>query len=260
TSGDGAALQDIIQIIERRFPPMPLRVCPCAVQGAGAAEEIARAIRILNAEARADVLIVGRGGGSMEDLWAFNEPAVAQAIYESEIPVISAVGHETDVTIADFVADLRAPTPSAAAELAVPDYESCLEALHEGRERLLAGLKRDLAARRARLAALAGARGFLLLENRLLLDRQRTDSAGEALGRAALGRVRELRGRVSELRGRLEAVDPRAVLKRGYALLSDERGGAVLNARALKTGEGIRLRMHDGGAAALITRVYGKDE
>ncbi|NLI52737.1 MAG: exodeoxyribonuclease VII large subunit, partial [Clostridiales bacterium] len=136
TSGTGAAVQDIINIIRRRFPRMPIVLASVRVQGQGAAEEIADAIRKMNEAEAADVLIVGRGGGSMEDLWAFNEPAVAEAIVQSRIPVVSAVGHETDFTIADFAADLRAPTPSAAAELAVPEMEACYEGVRQLGERM----------------------------------------------------------------------------------------------------------------------------
>ena len=154
TSQSGAAVRDVISVARRRFPAMNLLLCPVAVQGMGAAEEIAAGIRLMNRLKRADVLIVGRGGGSLEDLWAFNEETVAEAIYESEIPIVSAVGHETDFSIADFVADLRAPTPSAAAELCVPEYDMLLSTLDGMRETLLCAARTGLLRRRERVNAI----------------------------------------------------------------------------------------------------------
>ena len=151
TSGNGAAWRDVQNVISRRFPSMPIILYPAAVQGEGASKEIAAAIDRANEEQRCDVLIVGRGGGSMEDLWAFNEPAVAEAIHNSSIPVISAVGHETDVSISDFVADLRAPTPSAAAELAVPEWASLIASLQSDLDRLRNAMHNGIDKKRDRM-------------------------------------------------------------------------------------------------------------
>lgn len=258
TSGTGAALQDILQIIDRRFPQMPVRVCPCAVQGEAAAAQIARAIRLINEDGLADVLIVGRGGGSMEDLWAFNEPAVAEAIFQSRIPVISAVGHETDFTIADFVADFRAPTPSAAAELAVPEYDACAEALSAYGVRLRGSLTHGLSQRRNRVAYLMRSRAYLLVENRLSTLRQAVDAQREALGQAAQERVQSYRFRLSGQAARLAAMDPQAVLSRGYALLTDVNGAAVTGMDGLHVGDGVHIRLRDGLAGAQITRLDRK--
>ena len=260
TSGEGAALQDILQIIHRRFPAMHVLVCPSAVQGEGAAAQIAAAIRLVNEDGRADVLLVGRGGGSMEDLWAFNEPSVAEAIYESRIPVISAVGHETDFTIADFVADLRAPTPSAAAELAVPDYQGCRDMLGGYRLRFEQAMRYALDSRRSELTAFRRSRAFLLGENRLSRLRQIVEDLREAAARGLEARLQSLRFLLSEQAGRLAALDPRAVLQRGFALLSDEEGRTITTATALQVGAEIGLRLHDGEALARVTQRKGKED
>jgi len=192
TSIDGAALRDILQVLARRFPGMPVLVYPVPVQGEGAAEAIAGAVRDLNDFARTDVLIVGRGGGSLEDLWAFNEEVVARAIFESAIPVISAVGHEVDFTIADFVADLRAPTPSAAAELAVPRKEELFLKISDLKARLLKSPK-------------------TVLENQL----QRLDELKKNLETLLLAFFKLKKERFRGFLGKLEALGPLQILKRG---------------------------------------------
>lgn len=255
TSATGAALHDILQIIERRFPKMNVLIAPASVQGVGAAEEIASAIRRMNEAGEADVLIVGRGGGSMEDLWAFNEPAVAKAIYESEIPVISAVGHETDFTIADFVADLRAPTPSAAAELAVPEYEACKEAALALSARCMRALSRGLSERKQHVQAVSGGRAFLLLEQRLSTLLQTVDRDAERAAHAVANRIAACRGALKEATARLQAISPLAVLQRGYALVTDGDGHAVSSVRSLSVGTRIGITLPDGGASAEITGI-----
>lgn len=259
TSGEGAALQDILQIIHRRFPAMHVLVCPSAVQGEGAAAQIAAAIRRVNDDGRADVLIVGRGGGSMEDLWAFNEPCVAEAIYQSRIPVVSAVGHETDFTIADFVADLRAPTPSAAAELAVPDYQGCLDMLGGYRSRVVQAMRYALDARRSGLEFFRRSRAFLLAENRLAHLRQVVDDIKETASLALDGRLQSLHLALSGQAGRLAALNPRAVMQRGFARISDERGRAITTVSDLQLGAEIGLHLHDGEALARVTQRKGKE-
>ncbi len=259
TSGTGAAVQDILNIIQRRFPRMPVTIASVRVQGAGAAEEIAKAIRQMNEKNAADVLIVGRGGGSMEDLWAFNEPIVAEAIFESNIPVISAVGHETDFTIADFVADLRAPTPSSAAELAVPEMDACYEAVRQQRERLRRALNAKMERMRANVKLFASARAFRLLENRLLSERQSLDNTRERAVRGARERVSVARTELSRLQAQLRALDPSAVLERGYAILTDESGHALSGVSNMRTGDAVAIRMRDGTADARIERVNGHD-
>ena len=259
TSGTGAAVQDILNIIQRRFPRMPVTIASVRVQGAGAAEEIAKAIRRMNEKSAADVLIVGRGGGSMEDLWAFNEPIIAEAIFESNIPVISAVGHETDFTIADFVADLRAPTPSAAAELAVPEMDVCYEAVRQQRERLRRALNAKMERMRANVKLFASSRAFRLLENRILSERQSLDNTRERAVRTARERISTARTELSRMQAQLRALDPSAVLERGYAILTDESGRALSGVSTMHAGDAVAIRMRDGTADARIERVNGHD-
>ena len=259
TSGTGAAVQDIFNIIQRRFPRMPVVLASVRVQGAGAAEEIAKAIDEMNRAKAADVLIVGRGGGSMEDLWAFNEPAVAEAIYRSEIPVISAVGHETDVTIADFVADLRAPTPSAAAELCVPEMDACYEAVRLQSQRMHRALSARLERMRANVKLFASSKAFRLLEHRLMNQRQALDGARERALRGAREQMGAARTELMRMQTQLRALDPSAVLDRGYAILTDADGHALGGVRAMQAGDAVKIRMHDGAASAKIETVFGAD-
>lgn len=259
TSGTGAAVQDVLNIIHRRFPRMPVVVASVRVQGEGAAEEIAKAIREMNKKHAADVLIVGRGGGSMEDLWAFNEPAVAEAIFNSEIPVISAVGHETDFTIADFVADLRAPTPSAAAELCVPEMDACYEAVRLQSERMRRALNAKLERMRSNVRLFASAKAFRLLENRLMSERQTLDSVRERAFRGAREQIVSARSELLRMRAQLAALDPSAVLERGYAILTDPKGRALGGVAAMKTGDAVNIRMRDGTAGAVIETVKNTD-
>ena len=255
TSGTGAAVQDILNIISRRFPRMPVVVASVRVQGAGAAEEIAKAIRQMNRKNAADVLIVGRGGGSMEDLWAFNETAVAEAIVQSKIPVISAVGHETDFTIADFVADLRAPTPSAAAELAVPEMDAVYEAVRLQGRRMKRALQSRVERMRANVKLFASAKAFRLLENRLMSERQSLDNTRELASRGAKERIMRARAELNQLSVKLRALDPSAVLERGYAILTDENGRAISGVTSMQAGDHVAIRMHDGTADAKIDQV-----
>jgi len=254
TSETGAAVQDIINIIRRRFPRMPIVLAPVKVQGEGAAEQIAEAIRLMNARDAADVLIVGRGGGSIEDLWAFNETVVAEAVVESRIPIISAVGHETDFTITDFAADLRAPTPSAAAELAVPEMDACCAALAAMEDRLRRSLSVPIERMRARLLRLEGAGAFRALERRLSDLRLSLDGERERAKRGAEARSKAARAGLDALAAKTAAMDPDAVLKRGYALLAGA-DGAIGGIGGLTVGETVRICMHDGAAAAAIQSI-----
>lgn len=259
TSGTGAALQDILQIVNRRFPGMGLVLCPVRVQGEGAAAEIAAGIERMNEENAADVLIVGRGGGSIEDLWAFNEPQVARAIFNSKIPVISAVGHETDFTIADFVADLRAPTPSAAAELAVPELAALSGTLSDTAARLDGVLERGLQRRRERLEALGRSHEFLQLPMRLANERRQLDILAEYMDRACADRIADGKRRLSEAKTGLEALSPAGVLKRGFVMVQDDAGAVVTAADKLQQGDRVSLRFYDGTAAAEILHIERTD-
>ena len=260
TSGTGAAVQDIINIVQRRFPRMKIIIASVRVQGAGAAEEIAHAIEELNRTHAADVLIVGRGGGSMEDLWAFNEPVVAEAIYRSEIPVISAVGHETDFTIADFVADLRAPTPSAAAELAVPEMRACYEAISMQHARMNRALQNRLERMRASVKLFASSKAFRLLEHKLSSERQSLDVLRENALRAMRERMTRARAELSRKVALLSALDPSAVLVRGYAIITDAAGQTLVGVSAMEKGKRVNIRMQDGTAGAEIEEIiHGGD-
>ncbi len=247
TSPVGAAVRDMIRILGARWPMARVRVLPVRVQGEGAAEEIAAAIRWCGWKRAADLIITGRGGGSMEDLWAFNEEVVARAIYDSAIPVISAVGHEPDVTIADFAADLRASTPSNAAELAVPDQSEIAAALLDKQDRLGGGIGRRLAQYCRNLTRLAGSRAMTepaayCQYKRMALDRQYQRLTG-GLERNLSQRKEKL----ARLAASLDALSPLKVLGRGYAIARKEDGTLIASARDGSPGERFRLRLSDGG-------------
>lgn len=252
TSRSGAALHDILTVISRRNPCVEVILCPVNVQGPGAAEEISRAIADLNSYGGVDVMIVGRGGGSPEDLWAFNEPVLACAIYDSNIPLVSAVGHEIDFTIADFVADLRAPTPSAAAELVVRSRAELVEIVRNfcyHAEQILSGRFR---LQRERLRTLMSSYAFNRPIDAVRQFMQRTDELTRSLGRAAATGTDLVRQRLTGLEQRLASVNPDAVLKRGYALV--RRDGEYIQAsKALHSADRVKIRFHDGDSEALIT-------
>jgi exodeoxyribonuclease VII large subunit len=237
TSSAGAALRDVISVIRRRAPWTRIVLSAARVQGEGAAEEIAAAIRRIGAAGCADVLIVGRGGGSTEDLWAFNEEPVARAIAASPVPVISAVGHETDFTIADLVADLRAPTPSAAAEAAVPDRASLRRELAELRDRMGRCVSENVEACRERL-----------FEARLDLQ--------DARARLVTGR----RERMAALAGRLNALSPLSTLARGYAVPLDPAGRVLRRTADFAPGDAFRLRVVDGSVECRVEGIQGAGE
>jgi exodeoxyribonuclease VII large subunit len=212
TSPTGAAIRDILHVLARRFPAIPVVVYPVPVQGAGAAEAIAAAIRMAGERAEADVLVVGRGGGSLEDLWAFNEEAVVRAVVASPIPVVSAVGHEVDVTLSDLAADLRAPTPSAAAELVVPDAAEWLRTLAAAANRLLGAWRRATTRRDERLAWAGRRLAQLHPALRLEQQSQRLDELGSRLAAALRGRLELDAHRLAARRAELVALSPRAQL------------------------------------------------
>ncbi len=246
TSSAGAAVHDIIRVLRKRWPLGKIVLLPVRVQGEEAPPEIAGAIRYANRFRVADVLIVGRGGGSMEDLWAFNDERVARAIYASEIPVISAVGHEPDVTISDFVADLRAATPSNAAELCAPDQSELREYLASANVRITQAVNRRLGLYRERLEALKGKR--VLQDPRNYLDdrRQELDHLSARMASAAGLAVAGGRQRFGALAAKLDALSPLKVLGRGYAIARREDGAVVKSAGDVKAGDELRLRLSDG--------------
>ena len=252
TSPTGAVIRDIIRVSHRRNPSVDILLVPCKVQGEGAAESICRGIRALNAQ-DVDVIIVGRGGGSLEDLWAFNEESVVRAVYASRIPVISAVGHETDFALSDFAADVRASTPSNAAELAVLDVRDAMQHLDSLASALHAAAMHQVELKEKRLAAL---RERAALRNaHLLFDRQLA-ALGEKrrqLDQSALSAVNLRSTELAHLTARLRSLDPEQVLRRGYAL-ARIAGETVTRAGQAKEGDALTVRVSDGRIHAIVTR------
>ena len=252
TSSAGAAVHDMLRILNKRYPLSRVYLLPVRVQGAQAPGEIASAIRYANYYRLADLLIVGRGGGSMEDLWAFNDEQVALAIYQSQIPVISAVGHEPDVTISDYVADLRAATPSNAAELAVPDRDALRQSLDAQVSTMAAALTRQLKASRQHLSALAAspalqsptgyleqrAQQVLLLKNRLISAQNQSIAVRKQKYIAAAAK--------------LDAMSPLKVLTRGYSMTQREDGTVVRSVSQVEPGERVRISLEDGTLRATV--------
>jgi exodeoxyribonuclease VII large subunit len=250
TSGEGAALQDILSVLERRFPPASVVLCPVPVQGLDAPQAIADAIRAFNevdanSDQHPDLLIVGRGGGSTEDLWAFNEEVVARAIAASALPIVSAVGHESDVTIADFVADERAATPSMAAEVVVPDRRDVAAHIRQLHDRLRDRVTRRIDTARQKIDALVSSRAFHAPIRRLEHHRQHLDSLVDRLSRRGARLTESARTRLERLADRLEAADPESPLRRGYAYPTRD-GASIESVDALTSGDRLRLRFHDG--------------
>jgi exodeoxyribonuclease VII large subunit len=251
TSRDGAALRDILTTLRRRMPTVQVVLRPCLVQGATAAAEIARSIAEINALDDIDVLIVGRGGGSIEDLWAFNEEIVARAIAGSRIPTISAVGHEVDFTIADFVADVRAATPTAAAELAVRDRSELLDALQRIEQQMTDDIEYRLRQHRQELGHLLRSRGLARPLDMVRSHQQRVDDLTHRSGlglRAALLRANE---RLRLLDAKLHALSPQSVLERGFAIIERD-GTPITRAAMLAAGDGVSIRMADGSKGARV--------
>ena len=251
TSATGAAVQDIFNVLKRRFPVAEVVLRPCQVQGTGAAEDIARAIYEFNKIKGADVLIVGRGGGSIEDLWAFNEEIVARAVFASEIPIISAVGHETDYTICDFVADLRAPTPSAAAECAVPDIFELKSNLISARQRLFLLAKNSVSFERNRLLAIEKA--LSLLDPVANINEQRKELVylTEKLSSLINSALDNDKSKISALAGKLDALSPLSVISRGYALIEMD-GKPITKAKSLRKDDVVSIKLSDGQVKANI--------
>ena len=257
TSPAGAAVHDMIRILRRRYPIAKVLLLPVRVQGTEAPAEIAGAIRYADRHRLADIIITGRGGGSLEDLWAFNDERVARAIYEAETPVISAVGHEPDVAISDFAADRRASTPSNAAEIAVPDMEELLRTLEGTQQRLTQGMQRSIGYRTQQLDALAKKR--VLTEPTAYLEdrRQDIDHLTHRLC-AGMRAVTDGEGRrFGALAASLDALSPLKVLGRGYALAQTTDGTVLRSAGQVEPGETVHLRLAEGG---LVCQVKEKEK
>ena len=254
TAPTGAAVRDIINITKRRNPFVQIILYPALVQGEGASESIVKGIHALEAE-KVDVMIVGRGGGSMEDLWAFNEEAVARAVFDCSVPVISAVGHETDTTIIDFVADLRAPTPSAAAELAVYDFMEMKKNLKLREERLLHFMQLILERKRQKLEQYSLRMRAYHPQQRLNEQRQFAADAENRLRREMMRRLEQEKYRLGLMAERLKGLSPLEKLSQGYAYVENSSGANVRTVSNVKQGEQITVYVTDGRIRAEVTGV-----
>lgn len=261
TSETGAAVRDIIRTIKNKNKVVDILVYPVLVQGPAASGEISSAIDDINVNHKdVDVIITGRGGGSMEELWAFNEEAVARSIYESEIPVISAVGHETDFTISDFIADRRAATPTAAAEMAVPDTGELKAELDRISLEMTSDLGLAIARRKERLEALNPTAFARNLKSRILYEQVNADRLIEAMGDAMNNRLVSARNRVEMLREFIESSNPKAILARGYSVVTDNSGKIIRSTDELSEGLGVNIETGNGTAEAVITGIKKGEE
>lgn len=251
TSSAGAVLRDIYRVSKRRWPGIQLVLYPVQVQGAGAAEQIARGIDFFAEEYAVDVIIAGRGGGSMEDLWAFNEEPVVRAIAACPVPIISAVGHETDFTLADFAADVRAATPSQAAELAVPDWSEVMRQVESLTGQLTRQVQRELALRRQRLEGLLNSRVMREPQSMLAERRQRLDFLLAGLQRTAKAELQGKQHKLSLILNRLAAINPAAVLGRGYGIVT-KQDKLVSSIQSVEIDDELQLTFTDGRVQAKV--------
>ena len=255
TSGAGAAIMDMLRILGKRYPLSKVVILPVRVQGAEAPAEIAGAIRYANKYKVADVIITGRGGGSMEDLWAFNDERVARAIFASEIPVVSAVGHEPDVTISDFVADVRAATPSNAAELVAPDQNDLRTYLLTARKRMAQAMQKQLKLERKTLESLKSRKVLQSPINYVNERRMLLDHTAQNLTAAAQRNFTGQKQRFVRLTAKLDALSPLKVLSRGYSLVIDADGHVVQRAEQVTIGDRVDIKLHQGSLSASVTAI-----
>ncbi|MEO7773432.1 MAG: exodeoxyribonuclease VII large subunit [Steroidobacteraceae bacterium] len=255
TSATGAALRDLLHILARRFPPAAVLIYPAPVQGAAAIGALVAAIEVASERAEVDVLIVARGGGSIEDLWAFNDEKVARAIHGASMPVVTGIGHETDFTIADFVADVRAPTPSGAAQLVVPDRLALLDALTSVLGRLQLALRRQLAHGETRYLNLARRLQLAHVGTRLTQQTQRLDELEQRLVLAWRARLAALAHRLALAQRGLDSVSPLATLARGFAIVTTGDGNVLTSTANLRIGDTIAARLASGQLVATVTKV-----
>jgi len=258
TSPTGATIRDIVNVLRRRAPHVRIILRPTLVQGEQAARDIVQAIREFNAYKKVDVLIVGRGGGSLEDLWPFNEEQVARAIFESDLPIISAVGHEIDFTIADFVADLRAPTPSAAAELAVPDYVQLKQQLLQWQQRMINLLKTRIGHAKNRVQDLARSYGLKRPEDMIHQYMMQVDELDAKLNRAVSLRINTYFELVKQLSFRINNLDPKKVLERGYSI-SYINGKIIRDISQVKEKDAMETRIAHGRVTSIVKQVQKEE-
>jgi exodeoxyribonuclease VII large subunit len=251
TSSTGSVIRDIINVSTRRNPHVHIRLLPVPVQGPGAENQIAEAIKKMNEEHLADVIILGRGGGSLEDLWPFNEEIVARAIYDSEIPIISAVGHETDFSISDFVADLRAPTPSAAAELAVPNIEDYKYTISTYQDRLRVSLKRKIQLARSRFDTTMNSKVYRDPFRKINEYRITLDNYAKNIQKDIKNKLDKSKLDFSKIAAKLDALSPLKTMARGYSI-TEKDGKVIRSSKELKKGEIVNLKYYDGSKEAMI--------
>ncbi|MDF2839755.1 MAG: exodeoxyribonuclease large subunit [Clostridia bacterium] len=257
TSGTGAAVRDIISIIRRRNNMVNIILYPVLVQGEGAAKDIARGIQYFNLKKNVDVIIAGRGGGSIEELWAFNEEETAHAIYQSEIPIVSAVGHETDYTIADFVADLRAATPSAAAELVVPDRHALLSRLNQSKYLLNDYMNKFLQEKRIKIEYISKGNAFRQIEQRIHDLMQTVDMCNKSMNYSMQQILNNNKNKLIHNLEKLDILNPASVLLRGYSYTSIN-GKIVTSIKQLEIGDNLEVQLKDGSATAEIKAIINK--
>ncbi len=258
TSPTGAAIRDMINVTGRRYPLAELVICPSAVQGAEAPAELRRSLMLLDAVGECDVIIIGRGGGSAEDLWAFNDEALVRAVAAANTPIISAVGHETDTTLCDYASDLRAPTPSAAAELAVPDRAALMQGLDERAEKMRNCLERRLTSYKVKLDASAKQLALASPSEKLRGAQSRIKKAEELINISALATLDKKRLLLAASAGRLEAINPLAVISRGYSVTRDGDGKVVSSVSSVEKDDRISVLVSDGSIDAVVTGKRGK--
>ncbi len=259
TSQTGAAIRDMSWGFNNRYPPAKLFLLPVSVQGQGSAQEIAGAIDTFNQFNLVDVIIIGRGGGSLEDLWAFNEEVVVRAIDRSRIPIVSAVGHEIDFSLSDFAADVRAPTPTAAAGLVVPDRAELMTTLFERRNFITKNISRLISQKRERLHHLGQSYSFRRVISRISDERQRVDDLSHRLDDGLMRRFRQAKNNLNSMRNQLEALSPEAVMNRGFCIAKMKDGSIIRNADKINVGDCVNLRFKRGRASSVIEEVYADE-
>ncbi|RMF56332.1 MAG: exodeoxyribonuclease VII large subunit [Calditrichaeota bacterium] len=259
TSPTGAAIRDIISVLKRRFPGIEIILYPVRVQGEGAAEEIAQAIADFNRYGKVDVLIVGRGGGSLEDLWAFNEEVVARAIFKSHIPIISAVGHEVDFSIADFVADRRAPTPSAAAELVVPNKSEIKGQLLYFAEKFVTLLNKRITNARTALENIRTSYGFRQPQDKVYQYLQQVDDLQRKIQMILTHQLQLKESRLETLKKQIQSMNPDAILERGYSICFKD-GVVVKDVAQIHLSDQVQVKLFKGGFSAQVQQIGDKHE
>jgi len=260
TSSTGSVIRDIINILDRRFYNTCIKIFPVRVQGQGAAQEISRAIDTLNRLKCVDVIIIARGGGSLEELWPFNEEIVARSIFRSEIPIISAVGHETDYTICDFVADLRAPTPSAAAEIVMPEKQQLINRVIELDIRLRNAILRNVKIKRKRLEELKNSSVFRQPYDRIYQERMKLDILYKDLKKAFLVKQERARAKLQFLIGKLDALSPLTILARGYSIVKSADDQYIIKSvKDVEEGDQIKVNLADGNLECTVNNVKGRN-